>query len=74
MMKKLFRFLGDLELPMFSRDRYKYSTAKSAYDSMRNQYDPKFIYKVEYDKEGEYFYVTVSDFRGKFLNYYLENY
>ena len=73
-MRKLFRFLGDLELPMFSKDRYKYSTAKQAYDSMRNQYDPKFIYKVEYDEEGEYFYVTVSNIHGKFLSYYLEDY
>lgn len=73
-MKKLFRFLGDLELPMFSRDRYKYDTAKQAYDSMRNQYDPKFIYKVEYDEEAGYFYVTVSDIRGKFLSCYLEDY
>ena len=73
-MKKLFRFLGDLELPMFSRERYKYATAKQAYDSMRNQYDPKFIYKVEYDKESEYFYVTVSNIHGKFLSCYLEDY
>ena len=63
---------------MFLKEPFKYSTLKGAYDSMRNQYDPDYIYNVEAVEAlgitGDYWIVKVSDKSGDTFLGYLDDY
>tara|TARA_Y100000996_G_scaffold112488_1_gene83294 strand:- start:1052 stop:1243 length:192 start_codon:yes stop_codon:yes gene_type:complete len=63
---------------MFLKEPFKYSTLKGAYDSMRNQYDPDYIYNVEAVEAlgitGDYWIVKVSDKSGDTFIGYLDDY
>ena len=63
---------------MFLKEPFKYSTLKGAYDSMRNQYDPDYIYNVEAVEAlgitGDYWIVKVSNKSGDTFIGYLDDY
>ena len=63
---------------MFLKEPFKYSTLKGAYDSMRNQYDPDYIYNVEAVEAlgitGDYWIVKVSNKSGDTFLGYLDDY
>ena len=63
---------------MFLKEPFKYRTLKSAYDSMRNQYDSDYIYNVELVESlgitGDYWVVKVSNKSGDTFLGYLDDY
>ena len=59
---------------MILKEPFKYKTLKSAYDSMRNQYDSDYIYNVESVNDQAYWIVKVSDNSGDNFLGYLDDY